>query len=59
VVHRPMDLSWAKAIRDQCRLAGVPFFFKQVGGRTPKANGRLLDGRTWSQYPKVQAHLNG
>ncbi|MGH7483874.1 MAG: DUF5131 family protein, partial [Longimicrobiales bacterium] len=35
-----------------CNAAGVPFFFKQVGGRTPKAGGRLLDGRTWDEYPR-------
>jgi protein gp37 len=48
---RPMDPGWARAIRDLCQVAGVPFFFKQWGGRTPKAGGRELDGRTWDQYP--------
>jgi len=33
---RPMDLEWARAIRDQCRAAGVAFFMKQVGGRRGK-----------------------
>jgi protein gp37 len=49
--HRPMDLGWARDIRDHCVAARVPFFFKQVGGRTPKAGGRELDGRTWDEYP--------
>lgn len=49
--HRPMDLDWARDIRDQCLAARVPFFFKQVGGRTPKAGGRELDGRTWDEAP--------
>lgn len=49
--HRPMDLRWARELRDQCLRATVPFFFKQVGGRTPKAGGRMLDGRTWDQFP--------
>jgi hypothetical protein len=31
--------------------AGTAFFFKQWGGRTPKQNGRVLDGRTWDQMP--------
>lgn len=53
--HRPFEPSWAAAIRDQCLDAGVPFFFKQHGGRTPKAGGRLLDGRTWDQFPEVTA----
>jgi protein gp37 len=49
--YRPLNEDWARDIRDQCFVTGVPFFFKQVGGRTPKAGGRLLDGRTWDEYP--------
>ena len=49
--HRPMKPDWALDIRDQCIDAGVAYFFKQWGGRTPKAGGRLLDGRTWDEYP--------
>jgi protein gp37 len=30
---------------------GTAFFFKQWGGRTPKAGGRELDGRTWDELP--------
>ncbi len=48
---RPMVLEWAREIRDQCTQAGVPYFFKQVGGYTPKAGGRLLDGREWNELP--------
>ena len=48
---RPMELGWAIDIRDQCVQAGVPFFFKQWGGRSPKSAGRLLEGREWSQFP--------
>jgi len=51
--NRPMNLMWARSIRDQCRRGNVPFFFKQVGGRTPKTGGRLLDGREWNQMPAV------
>lgn len=51
ISHRPMDLEWARILRDSCVESEVPFFFKQVGGRTPKAGGRHLDGRTWSEYP--------
>jgi protein gp37 len=51
--HRSMDLDWARSLRDQCQAAGVPFFFKQVGGRTPKAGGRELDGRTWDEMPDL------
>jgi protein gp37 len=49
--HRPIKPEWVRDIREQCIAAGVPFFFKQWGGHTPKAGGRLLDGRTWEQYP--------
>jgi protein gp37 len=49
--HRPMNIEWAKDIRDQCQRAKVAFFFKQVGGRTPKSGGKLLDGRVWDEMP--------
>lgn len=49
--HRPLDLAWARSLREQCDLAGVPFFFKQVGGRTPKAGGDLLDGEQFVAFP--------
>ena len=79
---RPMHPDWARSIRDQCKAAGVPFFFKQWGkwmwwykGGMPfikgkirkihkwangsnsfnvgkKKAGRILDGRTWDEYPK-------
>ncbi len=48
---RPMEPSWARAIRDECLEAGVPFFFKQWGGRTSKAGGRMLDGKIWAEMP--------
>lgn len=49
---KPLALAWVVELRDMCRSAGVAFFFKQWGGRTPKAAGRELDGRTWSEYPQ-------
>ncbi len=36
---RPVDLGWVRSIRDRCAQGGVAFFFKQVGGNTPKAGG--------------------
>ncbi|QOC90253.1 DUF5131 family protein [Micromonospora craniellae] len=48
---RPVDPAWVRALRDRCANAGTAFFFKQWGGRTPKAGGRLLDGRTWDEMP--------
>jgi len=48
---RPLDRTWVTDIRDACTAAGVPFFFKQWGGRTPKAGGRELDGVLWDEMP--------
>ena len=50
---RPMDPDWVRSIRDQCLDAGVAFFFKQWGGRTPKAHGRELDGAIHDEMPQV------
>jgi len=57
--RRPVDPAWVRDLRDQCVAAGVPFFFKQWGGRTPKANGRELDGRTWDEMPLTAANDAG
>ncbi|MBN2226983.1 MAG: phage Gp37/Gp68 family protein [candidate division Zixibacteria bacterium] len=48
---RPMEPSWVVEIRDQCFDSGVPFFFKQWGGKNKKKAGRILDGRTWDEMP--------
>jgi protein gp37 len=55
---RPMSEHWARSLREQCRQARVPFFFKQWGAwgsdgqrRSKKANGRSLDGRVWDGRP--------
>jgi protein gp37 len=50
--YRPMRLEWARGIRDASQASGVPFFFKQWGGRTPKALGRELDGVVWDEMPE-------
>jgi protein gp37 len=49
---RPMEKAWVRSIRDQCKAAGVAFFFKQWGGLRPKTGGRKLDGREWNQFPR-------
>ena len=53
--HRAMRPAWVTEIRDLCEGSEVAFFFKQWGGRTPKAGGRELDGRTWDQLPPKRA----
>jgi protein gp37 len=50
--HRPVRPEWVRAIRSQCETAGVAFFFKQWGGRTPKSGGRLLDDQEWNEMPR-------
>lgn len=49
--HRAVQPAWVTELRDACQTQDVAFFFKQWGGRTPKAGGRQLDGRTWDAMP--------
>lgn len=51
---RRMEEWWATNLRNQCRLARVPFFFKQVGGNRKidgAWGGRLLEGQEHSEMP--------
>jgi protein gp37 len=53
--YRPMDPSWAESIRRQCHEQGVPFFFKQMGGKERidgVAGGDRLNGMMYQDYPK-------
>jgi protein gp37 len=52
-----MDPEWPRLLRDQCVFGEVPFLFKQWGGRTPKAGGRVLDGRSWDEFPTNETEL--
>lgn len=55
---RPMQEIWAVDLRDRCVAAGIAYFFKQWGGRTPTSGGRLLQGQIWDQMPPCYtAHL--
>lgn len=58
---RPMERPWVISIRDQCRRAGVPFFFKQWGGVNKKKAGRLLDGEIYDEMPLLtsERHFAG
>jgi protein gp37 len=51
---RPIAPAWVVDIRDQCRRAGVAFFFKQWGGTNKKKGGRMLEGRTWDEMPRPE-----
>jgi len=48
---RPMNPDWVRSIRDQCLEADIAFHFKQWGGVVKKKTGRILDGRTWDEFP--------
>lgn len=50
--HRPMDLEWARSLRDQCRAAGVPFFFKQASGLRPGGGVDAL-GEVVQEFPRT------
>jgi protein gp37 len=66
-VARPMDLDWARTIRDQCAALHIPYFFKQTGNWLPGADGKvawfgkssrtyrerfeILDGQRWHALP--------
>jgi protein gp37 len=49
--HRTCELDWLRGLRDQCRVVGVPFFLKQLGGLRPGGDA-VLDGQTWRQFPE-------
>lgn len=52
---RPMNIEWVRDIRDQSLSRAIPFFFKQWGGVQRTHAGRLLDGRTWDEFPCLVA----
>ncbi len=53
---RPIEKDWVLSIRDQCRRAGVPFFFKQWGGVRKSVAGRKLQGKTYAEFPQRVRH---
>ena len=55
---RPMKLEWVIEICNLCERDGIPFFFKQWGGRTPKSGGRLLDGVEHNAMPNYLREEN-
>jgi protein gp37 len=55
---REMKPEWVRALRDECALAGVAFFFKQWGGVRKKETGRTLDNETFDQLPAFAEESN-
>ena len=54
--HKPRKMSpdWVLGIHEQCIEKKVAFFFKQWGGKNKKANGRILNGRTYDEMPEIE-----
>lgn len=50
---RPMSSEWVLDIQKQCEKSKVAFFFKQWGGKNKKASGRVLNGKTYDEMPKI------
>jgi protein gp37 len=50
------DLAWARALRDACQKAGVPYFLKQLGARVQDGTSglELRDGHggDWDEWPE-------
>ena len=53
---RPMKKGWVESVRRQCAREGVPFFFKQWGGFQKSKSGRLLNGKTYDEFPVRQTN---
>lgn len=50
--RRPMDEDWVRDIRDQCKEAGIAFFYKQkIGSNGKKVETPELDGKKWIEFP--------
>ena len=56
---REMKPEWVRQIRDRCVQKGIPFFFKQWGGVNKKKTGRVLDGKTWDEMPRLTVQRGG
>jgi protein gp37 len=52
--RRPMDVSWARLLQEQCYIAHIPFFLKQmeIDGKAVKMPA--LDGVVYDQYPEAK-----
>ncbi|MFD1676595.1 DUF5131 family protein [Alicyclobacillus fodiniaquatilis] len=50
---RPIAPCWPREIRDLCISHHIRFFFKQWGGVQKHRTGRLLDRRTWDEFPSI------
>ena len=54
---RPMHPDWARAARDQCQAAGVPFFFKQWGEWLSVDNWPINKNGRWYSTERAAGRL--
>jgi protein gp37 len=50
---RPIKEEWVLDIKDQCRKANIAFYFKQWGGTNKKKNGKSLQGKQYTEMPRL------
>lgn len=48
---RPMHPDWARSLRDQCKAADVPFFFKQIG-EWAWSEDHFTDSPKWRRFAR-------
>lgn len=49
---RPMNPEWAESLQEDCKAARVPFFMKQMSGRTPSIGASLIPAHLMTrQFP--------
>ena len=52
--YRKVNEQWVRSLIRQCVRQKVCVFFKQWGGPRPKSRGRVIDGRTYDEYPDLK-----
>lgn len=50
--RRPMDITWARRIRDECALSTIPFFYKGLVGNIHTPENEMLDGKVYHEFPE-------
>ncbi|TLX82799.1 MAG: DUF5131 family protein, partial [Thaumarchaeota archaeon] len=55
--YRPVKEEWIQEIIKQCEKQNVRIFFKQWGGFRPTSNGRVINGRTYDEFPEPQLQI--
>lgn len=51
---RPMNIEWAESLHDQCRAAGIPFFMKQMSGKTKAEREAIPSHIDIQEFPRLR-----